>query len=425
MIFQAPRLEPADLEVAERIQAVRESLRFTLGVPRQWTGLLRRSTMGRAIRGSNSIEGYRIAEQDVVAAAEGEPVAGDSETMRATVGYRRAMTYMLQLAKDQHFQWSAHVLKSLHYMMLEHELDNDKAPGQWRPGPIFVYDEDKQERVYEGPAFQDVPGLMGELIESLAAPDERVPYLVRAALAHLNLTMIHPFRDGNGRMARCLQTLVLGRNGTLEPQFSSIEEYLGKHQVPYYEVLSAVGKGNWHPEHDAHPFVRFCLRAHFYQAHTLLHRIQQGGIIWDELEEEVRKRSLPERTTLALWDATHGYKVVNATYRAAAEISQPVASRELTALVEAGLLIAEGEKRARTYQAARPLVELRKRVSGAHIIPDPYPIPSRAAVTASAETTKFTAATMAPSSSTGPKPPPSQSPNVTGHDRGSDIPVEN
>lgn len=410
MIFQAPRLEPVDLEVAERIQAVRESLRFTLNVPRRWTGLLRRSTMGRAIRGSNSIEGYRIAKQDVVAAAEGEPVTGDSETMRATEGYRRAMTYMLQLAKDQHFQWSEHVLKSLHYMMLEHELD--KAPGQWRPGPIFVYDEDRQEQVYEGPAFTAVPGLMGELVESLANPDEGVPYLIRAALAHLNLTMIHPFRDGNGRMARCLQTLVLGRNGTLEPQFSSIEEYLGKHQFPYYEVLTEVGKGHWHPEHDAQPFVRFCLRAHFYQAHTLLHRIQQGGTIWGELEQEVKKRGLPERMTLALWDATHGYKVVNATYRAAAEISQPVASRELTALVEAGLLIAEGEKRARTYRAAQPLVDLRKRISSDHTIPDPYPAKSRATLTVSAETTKFTASTMVPTSSTGPKPPPSQSPNA-------------
>jgi len=41
-------------------------------------------------------------------------------------------------------------------------------------------------------------------------------------MAHLNLVMIHPFSDGNGRMARCLQTLVLGREGILEPEFSSL-----------------------------------------------------------------------------------------------------------------------------------------------------------------------------------------------------------
>ncbi len=43
----------------------------------------------------------------------------------------------------------------------------------------------------------------------------------------LNLVLIHPFRDGNGRMARCLQTLVLAREGMVSPIFASIEEYLG------------------------------------------------------------------------------------------------------------------------------------------------------------------------------------------------------
>jgi Fic family protein len=47
-------------------------------------------------------------------------------------------------------------------------------------------------------------------------------------MAHLNLVMIHPFRDGNGRMARCLQSVVLAREGVLSPVFMSVEEYLGR-----------------------------------------------------------------------------------------------------------------------------------------------------------------------------------------------------
>ena len=88
--------------------------------------------------------------------------------------------------------------------------------------------------------------MIEELVAQLSSEQE-IHVLVRAAMAHLNLVMIHPFRDGNGRMARCLQTLVLGRDRILEPQFSSIEEYLGRNTQAYYQVLGRVGQGKWSP----------------------------------------------------------------------------------------------------------------------------------------------------------------------------------
>jgi Fic family protein len=67
---------------------------------------------------------------------------------------------------------------------------------------------------------------MQALSETFAKPSSDDP-LVRGAMAHLNLVMIHPFRDGNGRMARALQTMVLAQDQVVEPTFSSIEEWLG------------------------------------------------------------------------------------------------------------------------------------------------------------------------------------------------------
>lgn len=116
---------------------------------------------------------------------------------------------------------------------------------------------------------------MSELIESLNRSTDP-PVIVRAAMAHLNLVMIHPFRDGNGRMARCLQTLVLARGGQhLNPVFSSIEEYIGANVRAYYDTLAEVGQGGWHPERDAPPWIRFCVTAHFRQAHTAVNRFER------------------------------------------------------------------------------------------------------------------------------------------------------
>jgi Fic family protein len=369
MIFGIPKLTPKDKAVIAKLEEARGSLAYLLQVPRRWTGLLRRSTLGRVIRASNTIEGYIIPRDDVVAAAQGESVEAAVPTQLATATYRRAMTHVLGLSKDPDFEWSTAVIKDLHYMMMEYDLD--KLPGRWRDGAVYVIDE-KGQTVYEGPNWKMVADLMTELVESLASESPDTPGIVQAAMAHLNLVMIHPFKDGNGRMARCLQTLVLGRVGTLEPVFSSIEEYLGKNTGPYYDVLAAVGRGSWHPENEAQPWVQFCLLAHHYQAQTFLRRIREGEAIMGLLEEAVKSRGLPERTWFALWDAAHGYKVRNNTYRAAAEISEAMASRDLMALAKSGLLVPKGEKRGRYYTASEVLTEMRQRVSENRLIPNPY-----------------------------------------------------
>lgn len=267
------------------------------------------------------------------------------------------MSYVLQLSDGPQFSYSAELLRSLHYMMLHFDLS--KHPGKWRPGPLYVRNEGKQEVVYEGPNAEDVPALMDELVLSLNEKDD-TKVLVRAAIAHLNLDMIHPFSDGNGRMARCVQTLILAREGILEPQFCSIEEYLGRNTQAYYDVLAVVGGGSWHPERDARPWVQFCLTAHHRQAQTLLRPTKEMHRLWDALETETARRGLPPRTMMALVDAALGFRVRNSSYRIMAEVSYNLASRDLKLLADHGLLIARGERRGRFYIAAEPIQHVRK-----------------------------------------------------------------
>ena len=84
-------------------------------------------------------------------------------------------------------------------------------------------------------------------------------------MAHLNLVMIHPFRDGNGRMARALATLVLTRSDIGEPEFCSIEEWLGANTEDYYSVLARTGRGSWQPRGDVNLWLAFNLRERFLQ----------------------------------------------------------------------------------------------------------------------------------------------------------------
>jgi Fic family protein len=372
MLYQVPQLPAEYLQVVERVDEMRLRLRFLLQQqPTRWTGLLRRSEFARAIQGSNSIEGFNVTVDDAVAAVEGEEPLIDerTEAWLAVRGYREAMTYILQLSDDAHFAHHEAMLRSLHYMMMSYDLG--KHPGRWRPGVIYVRRENTSDIVYEGPDAALVPGLMEELVRSLNE-SSALPIMVRAALAHLNLVMVHPFSDGNGRMARALQTLVLAREGILAPVFSSIEEYLGRNTQDYYAVLAEVAQGHWHPERDPMPWIKFCLTAHHRQAETLLRRSQEAGRLWSELESEIKGRGLQERMVLALHDAALGYRVRNTTYRKAAEVSDAVASRDLGQLVAAGLLVAQGEKRGRFYLAGEWLSKVRADTRLTKVASDPF-----------------------------------------------------
>ena len=73
MIFHSPDLTEQELQVISRIDRVRDALRNQLPEERRWVGLLRRVMLARAIRGSNSIEGYNVTLDDAAAAVAGEP----------------------------------------------------------------------------------------------------------------------------------------------------------------------------------------------------------------------------------------------------------------------------------------------------------------------------------------------------------------
>ena len=371
MIYREPALTVEDEAVLEMIGRQRGRLKlFTQHNPRRWLGSLRRSTFARAIQGSNTIEGYLVSIDDAIAAVDATGPTNDrTETWMATVGYRNALTYILQAAQDSYFEFSKQFLKSLHFIMVGFDLS--KFPGQWRPGSVYVVDEKTGDAVYEAPPADLVDPLVQQLVAELSK-ESPTPVIIRAAMAHLNLAMIHPFKDGNGRMARALQTLVLGREDILHPIFCSIEEWLGRNTDEYYRVLAAVGRGSWQPQNDPTPWLRFCLRAHYQQADTLIRRNEEHNLLIERIDEIVKRKGLHDRTVLPLFDAALGLRLTNARYQAGADVSQYVAGRDLKVLADIGLLLPRGESRGRTYLAGAELRAARAASRIRRPLADPY-----------------------------------------------------
>ena len=358
MLFTYGKPDAAEQVVLDRIADMRTQLRNNVVTePRRWTGLLARMTRARALRASNSIEGINVSAEDALAAVDGEdPADADRPTRLSIEGFQSAMNFILQRCRDRDLKFTIELILSIHFMITQSDLKAN--PGNWRPGWVGVRNSQTGELVHEGVDRDLLVPLMHELVGYMNETDTHCS-IIRGAMTHLNLAMLHPFSDGNGRTARCLQTAVLCHDGIAAPIFSSIEEYIGYNQQQYYAVLAEVGGGSWNPERDVKPWIRFCLVGHYRQAQNLLRRSKEFERVYRELEQPVLRHRLPDRTTFALLEAAFGLRVRNSSYRATAEISNNLASRDLKNLVDAGLLIPEGEKRGRDYIAAPHIKQIR------------------------------------------------------------------
>jgi len=371
MLFTYNALDRDERTVLDRISEMRQKLQFyVVQEPRRWTGLLARMTRARALRASNSIEGINVSAEDAIAAVDNEdPSEADKPTWQAVEGYHAAMDYILQRCRNDNFKFSQDVLLAVHFMISQHDLKAN--PGNYRKGWVGVKNSITGEFVHEGVDRELLEPLLDELIEYMNS-DSVESVVLKAAMTHLNLVMLHPFSDGNGRTARCLQTAVLTKVGVVAPIFSSIEEYIGRNQQEYYDVLAAVGGGGWNPSRDCQPWVRFCITGHFRQAHTLLRRTKQFERIYEDLVGLIGRHGLPERTALALIEAAGGLRVRNASYRVSANISNNLASRDLKALVDAKLLVAQGERRGRHYTPSAAVLAIREQHKIPKGVDDPF-----------------------------------------------------
>ncbi len=371
MLYLYPKLDAQETAVVTRIDELRGDLRhYVTQNQRRWTGLLARITRAKALRASNSIENINVSQEDAIAAVDGEePAEADRATWKAVVGYQEAMTYILQRCRDRNFRFSIDSILAVHFMISQSDLDAN--PGNFRRGWVGVRNTQSNEVVHEGVDRDILEPLINQLVDYLN--DQDAPnIIVKAALAHLNLTLLHPFSDGNGRTARCLQTAVLANEGIVAREFSSIEEYIGRNQQEYYDVLALVGGGGWNPTRDCKPWIRFCLKGHYVQLQTLLKRNEELGLTYNDLNQLVARHKLQERMALGLLEAAFGTRVRNASYRVGTDISNNLASRDLKQLVDAGLLIAKGEKRGRHYVASPEVRAIRERHRLPKSIADPF-----------------------------------------------------
>jgi Fic family protein len=353
MIYRTPQLDTALKDELVTFDALRDELGDQASVAGRWLGSLRRQWRAASAESSIEIEGFHVPEDETLAVASGsKPTDPTDEDRMALSCYARAMDHVVVMSDDPVFRWVDRVLLDLHFDACF--FQKDKEPGQYRRRAIEVTSPDGGPPAYVGPPAEHVPPLMGEIVDWLGDGDPDAHLIVRAAMAHLHVVSVHPFRDGNGRVSRIVQSLVLARGGLLAPEFVSIEEFLGSNTSAYYAALQAVQGGSFQPERDATPFVRLCVEAHVAQARRRLRQLAEAGARWAYLEKLVEQRDWPDRLVIALEQSLF-QGTDRAAYVAEADVSGPTASSDLRRLLDAGLISQQGRGPTTRYVASQQL----------------------------------------------------------------------
>ena len=203
---------------------------------------LRRINRIRTIRGSLAIEGNTLSEDQVATLFDGRLViAPPREILEA----RNAIK-----AYDRYERWdpaNESDLLEAHGVLMEGLMDN---PGRYRRGTVVVAGTAGIHHV--GPPPERVPGLMSDLLGWLDVTEEHP--LIAGSVFHYEFEFIHPFEDGNGRMGRLWQTLVLTRWKSLFAHIP-VESLVHARQREYYQAIrhsTLQGEGN--------PFIEFMLK---------------------------------------------------------------------------------------------------------------------------------------------------------------------
>ena len=280
---------------------------------------LRRENRIKSLQSSLAIEGNTLTEKQITAMLDGKLVLGPPkeilEMKNALAVYEKLDEWNSESEDD--------LLKS-HGLLMAGLIPD---AGRYRQRGVGVVDGTKV--IHIAPPARQVPALMGDLFDYLLHYGEET--IVKSCVFDYEFEFIHPFSDGNGRMGRLWQTLIL-KDAFPILAYIPFESIIYQRQQGYYKALQdsqSVGHSN--------PFIFFMLNALITGLENTLDTVgqtQNGEERMAAFRERIKANQFSRK------DYQLYFK----------NISTATASRDLAAAVVAGLLGKEGDKRATRYQ---------------------------------------------------------------------------
>jgi Fic family protein len=357
-----PRFRWNDEKLAARLAAVRHHQGRLIGRMEGLGFKLRAEailpSLTEEVIKSSEIEGEVLDRDQVrssIARRFGMDIGGLTPVDRSVEGVVEMMldatqNFDLPLTKKRLFSWHAALFPTGRSGLKKIDV------GRWRSdkdGPMQVTSGHVgKERVhYEAPAAKRLENEMRGFLEWFNARSKRDP-VIEAAVAHLWFVTIHPFQDGNGRIARAIADMALARSERTAWRFYSMSTQIRAERTAYYDILEATQKGDL----DVTAWLEWflgCLDRAFDRAEVTLASVLAKARFWEENAEA----KLGARQRLIVNRLLNGFegKLTSSKYAILAKCSQDTAIRDIDDLIKQDILTKDpGGGRSTSYSLAAP-----------------------------------------------------------------------
>lgn len=280
---------------------------------------LRRQNKIKTVRSSLAIEGNTLSEGQIADIIDGKLVIGSQREIKEV----QNALLVYDIIADLDPMKEDDLLRS-HELLMQGLIPD---AGRYRQGGVGVIDGTKV--IHIAPPFNMVPRLMGNLFDYLTDYEEET--IIKSCVFHYEFEFIHPFSDGNGRMGRLWQNVILMARYPIM-QFVPFETIIHQRQQGYYQALShSQSLGN------SDPFIHFMLDA------LIVALEEQASKIGSNFTADTRMIAFKEQ----LKEATFSR---NDYQRYHKDVSTSTASRDLREAVDKSILTKSGEKRNTIYK---------------------------------------------------------------------------
>jgi len=225
------------------IEAAREIITDAPLLP-LWEKKFRDDAVIRTAHHGTHVEGNRLNLSEAKDVLLGQDVIGRARDVQEIINYRKTLIAIEQESEKGLKRITEGTIKKLHRSTMDRVLEPDKI-GEYRIKSVIIRNSATGEITFRPPPPLEVSFLMREFVYWInqTNSDDLHPVL-KAGIAHHQLTDIHPFIDGNGRVSRALSTLILFLEKYDIRRFFSLEEYYDRDAIEYYNHLEAASKGD-------------------------------------------------------------------------------------------------------------------------------------------------------------------------------------
>ncbi|GAB5604170.1 Fic family protein [Sideroxyarcus sp. TK5] len=281
---------------------------------------------------SSQIEGTQSSLSDLLLFELDEAPGVPFDDVVEVSNYIAALEHGMARLREP-FPLCNRLLREMHTHLMARGRGSDKAPGEFRRSQNWIGGTRPGNAHFVPPPPQEVETCMSALERFINLPNESVPVLIKAALAHVQFETIHPFLDGNGRLGRLLIALLLHQGGLLAQPLLYLSLYFKHHRPVYYELLDKVRTdGDWEA------WVDFFLEGVEQTAQGAVQTAQRLVAQFGQDSQRIQQSGRGAANALRMLHALRSHPVSTIKLLSTeAGISFPTASKVMQALIELGI----------------------------------------------------------------------------------------